>query len=136
MINKSELELRKMIKEHQDKIKELEEAIVFTNSHEGLVRADIKETGTLRPKIVNRKLKNINLSTKSSSVELELVASREGRVITCTITSYMDRTLKGVGKAVCKIGDKFDYDKGLQLAEIRARKDLYANIEKRLEARF
>ena len=52
---------------------------------------------------------------------------RNGDVITCIIKGF---EYKGVGIAKCHPTDKFDYDVGCELAELRAQSDYYINQAK------
>lgn len=55
---------------------------------------------------------------------------RNDRNITAVMTNKNGK-IKGVGIAKCNPKDKFDIEKGLQLAEMRAREDFYKSTAKR-----
>lgn len=126
----SKEEMKRVIEYHKGQIKRLEEALSFEDSYEVLLRGRIEEEGVLKNTTLSPKIGFDRMMKSKSTYEMQV--SRQGREITCIIVSTMDARVKGIGKATCKPGDKFDYTVGVRLSEIRARQDLYSRVAKKI----
>lgn len=126
-MNLDERSIKSRIRFHKDRIEQLEKTLEEMNKKVVLLRGTIVENGGI---FVKEKAEELDLSRIRVRLEMEVV--KEGRVITCTLTSASEN-IKGIGIARCCEDDTFNLSKGMRLAEMRARQNLYAKIAKRFE---
>lgn len=122
---KEDLEMyRKIADNLVQKIKEEEERRRKSENH--LIEKKIR-TISISDKILAGTVKEEYKTTPKTLEEKEVIKYvREGNKIICTIDNNMGR-FKGV--ATQHHEDVFDYEKGMQLARIRAIRNMYAKVE-------
>ena len=127
--------LKDRINFHKEQIKKYEEELKIDLTVEHLLSGQIIESGLLALKTFNKKLGERKMFNKSTH-SLKMCVNRMGRTIVCEIASENNPKLKGVGKATCSFDDEFNYNKGIRLAELRAKADFYDCVSKYEESKM